>query len=710
MSPNDARFVSAVSESDVNAPGPGHNLRNYWVRGEGAVKIRWGTDGSFARCVSLLGEHVKNPQGLCAEYHKAATGEWPAEKGVESSGETTAALGYAGSETEVADVTIAATKEPYGDVEYADTGLQPDGVKRYPLNTEAHVRAAWSYINQPDNAAKYTAVQLRRIKARIRRAMLDIGAQVADSDGDSEVFRNNADAEADGDCPPKHHKMPDGTCMSDDEMTYALTAAAAEVAEKPEVDTQVDENVEGDVTGPDAPTGSAPWHGVLTVEGIESGDGRMFAAGSLTWDTPPLPLMWQKVTSHGGQSDVSVSVGSIDRIWREPDPAGRVDVNIIKGAGTIDLGNPDGLEVRRRMSNDYMRGNSVDVDSVKGADVELTFPEPTVEMSADGETTVSPVVAAEPVLTTFHRGRIRATTLVEIPAFTEARLQLGVAPDVDGRGQTTRIELGDSNADEDSGDDVVDGELSDDETLVAAVAVFEITDAPPRSWFERPTDVEINGALTVLPSGRIYGRLAPARVRHRAYTHVDRYVPMRNVDYDRFHGGETIVADGGRVSTGVITMNCGHASTLVRLSGEQAMQHYDNTCSVVASARVGEDRDGVWIAGALLPDVTPDQVRRIMSCRLSGDWRAHLDRSGWTELVAALLVPVPGFPEARSAPSVSLTDGVLTAASVPVQVELPEAVPLGDRVTAAASRVRRARVRRSRSRITEYRSRTVVIQ
>lgn len=73
-----------TKERDVNAPGSGHNLRNYWVRGEGAVKIGWGTDGSFARCVALLGEHVKNPQGLCAEYHKAATGEWPAEKGVKS--------------------------------------------------------------------------------------------------------------------------------------------------------------------------------------------------------------------------------------------------------------------------------------------------------------------------------------------------------------------------------------------------------------------------------------------------------------------------------------------------------------------------------------------------------------------------------------------------------------------------------------------------
>src|SRR5688572_27143722 len=38
-------------ESDVNLPGGSHNLRNHWIRGPGAAKIRWGTDGSFDRCV-----------------------------------------------------------------------------------------------------------------------------------------------------------------------------------------------------------------------------------------------------------------------------------------------------------------------------------------------------------------------------------------------------------------------------------------------------------------------------------------------------------------------------------------------------------------------------------------------------------------------------------------------------------------------------------
>jgi HK97 family phage prohead protease len=71
-------------------------------------------------------------------------------------------------------------KAPYGSVTYADPGYQSDGVKRYPLDTEEHVRAAWSYINMPKNAGQYSASQLASIKARIRSAAKKFGIQIAD--------------------------------------------------------------------------------------------------------------------------------------------------------------------------------------------------------------------------------------------------------------------------------------------------------------------------------------------------------------------------------------------------------------------------------------------------------------------------------------------------------------------------------------------------
>jgi len=73
------------------------------------------------------------------------------------------------------------SKAPYGDVTYADPGYQPDKKKRYPLDTEKHVRAAWSYINQADNAKPYSASQLKAIKGRIKAAAPKFDIKIDDS-------------------------------------------------------------------------------------------------------------------------------------------------------------------------------------------------------------------------------------------------------------------------------------------------------------------------------------------------------------------------------------------------------------------------------------------------------------------------------------------------------------------------------------------------
>jgi hypothetical protein len=76
-------------------------------------------------------------------------------------------------------ITEAANPKPYGSVRYADPGYQSDKVKRYPIDTKAHAKAAWSYVNQADNAKKYTAAQLKRIRARIKSALQKFGVNVA---------------------------------------------------------------------------------------------------------------------------------------------------------------------------------------------------------------------------------------------------------------------------------------------------------------------------------------------------------------------------------------------------------------------------------------------------------------------------------------------------------------------------------------------------
>jgi len=63
------------------------------------------------------------------------------------------------------DVNPNEGEHKYGDVEFADPVNN-----KYPVDTPEHVRAAWSYINHKDNAAKYDAAEVRQIKSRIKRA------------------------------------------------------------------------------------------------------------------------------------------------------------------------------------------------------------------------------------------------------------------------------------------------------------------------------------------------------------------------------------------------------------------------------------------------------------------------------------------------------------------------------------------------------------
>lgn len=76
-------------------------------------------------------------------------------------------------------------KQPYGDVTYADPGYQKDKKKRYPIDTKEHAKAAWSYINQGDNASSYSADQLASIKGRIKAALRKFGVTLSDDSSSS---------------------------------------------------------------------------------------------------------------------------------------------------------------------------------------------------------------------------------------------------------------------------------------------------------------------------------------------------------------------------------------------------------------------------------------------------------------------------------------------------------------------------------------------
>jgi HK97 family phage prohead protease len=75
----------------------------------------------------------------------------------------------------------AAQDAPYGNVKYADPGYKSDGKKRYPIDTEAHTKAAWSYINMPKNQKGYSPAQVSSIKGRIKGRLKELGVDVSES-------------------------------------------------------------------------------------------------------------------------------------------------------------------------------------------------------------------------------------------------------------------------------------------------------------------------------------------------------------------------------------------------------------------------------------------------------------------------------------------------------------------------------------------------
>ncbi len=348
---------------------------------------------------------------------------------------------------------------------------------------------------------------------------------------------------------------------------------------------------------------------LLCVEGRWTGDDRMIMSEALHWEgILPMPL----TVNHEG--DIDAIVGRVDSIERRPGVT--EGEHLIVGRGVFDLGAPEALAAVRQIEEGFLRGVSVELDA-------LIVPEDPVDY------------VENPWEIVVNRARLRALSLVPVGAYAEAYITLENEP--------VSVEV----------PPVVR------EAIAAAAALLEIPDLPPADWFQQPDDVELHGSLTVTDQGRVYGLLAPAGIGHIG--RADRLTaPMGNVDYSRFVRGETLV-EGGRVPTGSITMECGHGSPTA--AAAQVLDHYDNSCSLVATVAVGECEQGVWVAGALLPGVTADQVRRMMACQLSGHW---LPTPTGYELMASLLVPVPGYAMGRTRASVTVADGVLVASAVPV--------------------------------------------
>lgn len=432
-------------------------------------------------------------------------------------------------------------------------------------------------------------------------------------------------------------------------------------------------------TLPEDTPASAPvtWSGPIIFEGQMTGDGRYIEPNALTWDNLPIPLRWAREDT--GEHNGAVVVGRILAIERRPS-------GVIWGTGDFDTVHDDSVEAARQVREHLSNGVSADLDNVS-FEVRVArellegegVPGEPADAAVDenGRVTVLDIGADDEVMD-IDDARIRAATLVAVPAFAGARIELADDdvssnednPDVSSNEDKGTTPDGDpcSCDDDDPAfdpdcrcadpeDTAPDDEEEDD--LVAAASPTR----PPAAWFTDPNLPELT-PLTITDDGRIFGHLAAWDSCHTGFAQTCVAPPRSPSAYSYFRTGSLITADAGEIPVGHITLDTFHAGK--RLGPADTIAHYEHTGATVADVAAGEDNYGIWVAGALRHNLSDDQLRTLRSSPLSGDWRRI---GGQLELVAALAVNVPGFPVPRAQGLVASSGAVqsLVASGMVVQ-------------------------------------------
>jgi hypothetical protein len=370
------------------------------------------------------------------------------------------------------------------------------------------------------------------------------------------------------------------------------------------------------------------WVSDLAFEGDATSDGRYMLPRSLSPRELPLTLMAQTVTDDG--HDGAFVAGRIDTVGRSStsiDGTPLADgVKSLRGTGIFDMGGENGAEIARLVSEEILRGVSVDLaildwclrDPATG---ELIEPEDMTddqwEQAFFGELQFA-----------VKKAEILAATVCSTPAFANARIALQAS----ASGQRVITLWAPFKV-----------EAPEEATALAASAA---PSAPPRSWFETQ-EPPGKMPLTITPEGRVFGHLAPWDGCHMGFAESSCVTPPRSRSgYGYFHVGEVTTDDGETVTVGKLMLaSKGGKHAHIGLSKNEAAQHYDDTSMVAAYLRAVDGRHGIWVAGALNPRLTANQLRDLRALAPSGDWRPV---NGTLELICALAVPVPGYPIPRA--------------------------------------------------------------
>lgn len=340
------------------------------------------------------------------------------------------------------------------------------------------------------------------------------------------------------------------------------------------------------------------WSAVLARIGVPTGDGRIIAPGALTARDLPLPLMWQRTTGDGHSG--AVTVGAIESLIIDNENG------LVTAMGRF-------LDVRgaaeaQAQTEAGVTGPSVDIFD----DVDIVEVQKLIEAGVVGPDVVDNMddieyVRSDDGMVVITQGRLAGATLVSIPAFSEVSIDL--AEGVEG------------------------GPFA----LLSSAAPVR----PPLDWFGKP-DLPGPTPVTVSDTGRVFGHIATWGTCHVGLPGCVT-APFSASNYAYFLQGEQTCHDGTTLPVGTLTYGGGHADA--SLAHRPAQSHYDDVGTAVAKVVAGEDEFGIWVAGWMLPDVSPEAAEGFRSSPVSGDWRRI---GGALEMIAVCSVNAAGFPVPRA--------------------------------------------------------------
>jgi hypothetical protein len=382
---------------------------------------------------------------------------------------------------------------------------------------------------------------------------------------------------------------------------------------------------------------------MLAPIGLSTGDGRRFADKAIGLAELPFPFEW--VRSREGGHDGAVSVGAVQEAailsvadalkgdWVSAETAKKLDSGMVgvwaRGEMFDDVDREEmptlaeDVATAMHLMGEGTLGPSVDLDSFEGVPVMEGTDEP---VSWEQIEAYYEEHGEEPKLELLiTEGRVRAATLVSIPAFAETSRPLEL------------IEVDEGERSEATASDVVAlvASVSAPATATSAVEfdMPKLTGPTPITW-----DFE---------TGRVFGHIATWQTCHVGYADVCVTAPRDDEagGYAWFNRFPVETQDGGTVWAGRITVGGRHAGLELNASG--AMSAYDGK-TVAAHVRAYSDEHGIVVSGVIEPHLTATEIQTLNRRKVSGDWRETPGGLSLVEVLALSPGPrahaEPGFP------------------------------------------------------------------